>query len=70
MNTLRRNDASSLFFFKAQIRSRSLLLNEVLDDFSSFSYSDVQVQVAKFEKSKKHRLSIELGYGSQSEMHG
>ncbi|MFS7999565.1 hypothetical protein Hanom_Chr12g01167801 [Helianthus anomalus] len=47
INTLLRNEASSLFFLKAPIRSRS--------------YSDVQF--AKFEKSKKRRLATELGYG-------
>ncbi|GJY99226.1 hypothetical protein Tco_0516656 [Tanacetum coccineum] len=61
MNTLLRNEASSLFFFKAPIRSRSPLLTG--SRLISLPLATQMFQFAKFEKSKERRLATELGYG-------
>ncbi|KAJ0802413.1 hypothetical protein HanPI659440_Chr03g0128701 [Helianthus annuus] len=61
MNTLLRNEASSLFFFKAPIRSRSLLLTG--SRLISLPLATQMFQFAKFEKSQERRLATELGYG-------
>ncbi|GKA48008.1 hypothetical protein Tco_0740966 [Tanacetum coccineum] len=61
MNTLLRNEASSLFFFKAPIRSRSPLLTG--SRLISLPLATQMFQFAKFEKSKERRLAAELGYG-------
>nr|GEX79527.1 putative mitochondrial protein [Tanacetum cinerariifolium] len=61
MNTLLRNEASSLFFFKAPIHSRSPLLTG--SQLISLPLVTQMFQFAKFEKSKEHRLATELGYG-------
>ncbi|KAI3668315.1 hypothetical protein L1987_88698 [Smallanthus sonchifolius] len=62
MNTLLRNEASSLFFFKAPIRSRSPLLTG--SRLISLPLATQMFQFAKFEKSKERRLATELGYGT------
>nr|GEX87774.1 putative mitochondrial protein [Tanacetum cinerariifolium] len=61
MNTLLRNKALSLFFFKAPIRSRSPLLTG--PRLISLPLATQMFQFAKFEKSKERRLATELGYG-------
>ena len=61
VNTLLRNEASSLFFFKPPIRSRSPLLTE--SRLISLPLATQMFQFAKFEKSKERRLATELGYG-------
>ena len=61
MNTLLRNEASSLFFFKAPIRSRSPLLTG--SRLISLPLATQMFQFAKFAKSKERRLATELGYG-------
>nr|GEX84108.1 putative mitochondrial protein [Tanacetum cinerariifolium] len=61
MNTLLRNEASSLFFFKAPIHSRSPLLTG--SRLISLPLATQKFQFAKFEKSKERRLATELGYG-------
>ncbi|KAI3776149.1 hypothetical protein L1987_45916 [Smallanthus sonchifolius] len=61
MNTLLRNEASSLFFFQAPIRSRSPLLTG--SRLISLPLATQMFQFAKFEKSKDRRLATELGYG-------
>ena len=61
MNTLLRNEASSLFFFKPPIRSRSPLLTG--SRLISLPLATQMFQFAKFEKSKERRLATELGYG-------
>ncbi|GKC07624.1 hypothetical protein Tco_0999234, partial [Tanacetum coccineum] len=61
MNTLLRNEASSLFFFKAPIRSRSPLLTG--SRLISLLLATQMFQFAKFEKFKERRLATELGYG-------
>ncbi|GKF40765.1 hypothetical protein Tco_0124107, partial [Tanacetum coccineum] len=61
MNTLLRNEASSLFFFKGPIRSRSLLLTG--SRLISLPLATQMFQFAKFEKSKERRLATELRYG-------
>ncbi|GJW17539.1 hypothetical protein Tco_0024975 [Tanacetum coccineum] len=61
MNTLLRNEASSLFFFKALICSRSPLLTG--SRLISLPLATQMFQFAKFEKSKEHRLATKLGYG-------
>ncbi|KAL8223794.1 hypothetical protein R6Q57_019269 [Mikania cordata] len=55
------NEASSLFFFKAPIRSRSPLLTG--SRLISLPLATQLFQFAKFEKSKERRLATELGYG-------
>jgi hypothetical protein len=61
VNTLLRNEASSLFFFKPPIRSRSPLLTG--SRLISLPLATQMFQFAKFEKSKERRLATELGYG-------
>lgn len=61
VNTLLRNEASSLFFFKPPIRSRSPLLTG--SRLISLPLATKMFQFAKFEKSKERRLATELGYG-------
>ncbi|GKB47685.1 hypothetical protein Tco_0898438 [Tanacetum coccineum] len=61
MNTLLRNEASSLFFFKAPILSRSPLLTG--SRLISLPLATQMFQSAKFEKSKERRLAMKLGYG-------
>ena len=61
VNTLLRNEASCLFFFKPLIRSRSPLLTE--SRLISLPLATQMFQFAKFEKSKERRLATELGYG-------
>ena len=61
VNTLLRNEASCLFFFKPPTRSRSPLLTG--SRLISFPLATQMFQFAKFEKSKERRLATELGYG-------
>lgn len=61
VNTLLRNEASCLFFFKPPIRSRSPLLTG--SRLISLPLATKMFQFAKFEKSKERRLATELGYG-------
>jgi hypothetical protein len=61
VNTLLRNEASCLFFFKPPIRSRSPLLTR--SRLISLPLATQMFQFAKFEKSKERRLATELGYG-------
>jgi len=61
VNTLLRNEASCLFFFKPPIRSRSPLLTG--SRLISLPLATQMFQFAKFEKSKERRLATELGYG-------
>ena len=61
VNTLLRNEASYLFFFKPPTRSRSPLLTG--SRLISFPLATQMFQFAKFEKSKERRLATELGYG-------
>nr|GEX08032.1 ribonuclease H-like domain-containing protein [Tanacetum cinerariifolium] len=61
INTLLRNEASSLFFFKAPIRSCLLLLTG--SRLISLPLATQMFQFAKFENSKERRLATELGYG-------
>ena len=61
VNTLLRNEASCLFFFKPPIRSRSPLLTGSRLIFLPLATQ--MFQFAKFEKSKERRLATELGYG-------
>ncbi|GKB50586.1 hypothetical protein Tco_0901339 [Tanacetum coccineum] len=61
MNTLLRNEASSLLFFKAPICSRSPLLTGT--QLISLFLATQIFQFAKFEKSKERRLATKLGYG-------
>ncbi|GJW17537.1 putative mitochondrial protein, partial [Tanacetum coccineum] len=60
MNTLLRNEASSLFFFKALIRSCSPIL--MGSRLISLPLATQMFQFAKFEKSKELRLATELRY--------
>ncbi|MFS7953883.1 hypothetical protein Hanom_Chr07g00623791 [Helianthus anomalus] len=61
MNSLLRNEASSLFFFKAPIRSRLPLLTG--SRLISLPLATQMFQFAMFEKSKERRLATKLGYG-------
>ncbi|KAF5765182.1 hypothetical protein HanRHA438_Chr15g0712941 [Helianthus annuus] len=61
MNTLLGNEASSLFFLKAPIRSRSPLITG--SRLISLPLATQMFQFTKFEKSKERRLATELGYG-------
>ena len=53
--------ATSFFFFKTPIRSRSPLLTG--SRLISLPLATQMFQFAKFEKSKERRLATELGYG-------
>ena len=57
VNTLLRNEASCLFFFKPPIRSRSPLLTG--SRLISLPLATQMFQFAKFEKSKERRLATE-----------
>ena len=61
VNTLLRNEASCLFFFKPPIRFRSPLLTG--SRLISLPLATKMFQFAKFSKSKERRLAAELGYG-------
>ena len=61
VNTLLKNEASCLFFFKPPIRFRSPLLTG--SRLISLPLATQMFQFAKFEKSKERRLATELGYG-------
>lgn len=67
VNTLLRNEASCLFFFKPPIRSRSPLLTE--SRLISLPLATQMFQFAKFEKSKERRLATEMAVLPSNDRH-
>ncbi|OIT35981.1 putative mitochondrial protein [Nicotiana attenuata] len=61
VNTLLRNEASCLFFFKHSILSRSPLVTG--SRLISLPLATKMFQFTKLENSKDRRLATELGYG-------